>query len=116
VSYIFESEDKVVWSPASRVGRLFVALADALSAMLSVPHGLSPMAEDYYEIERSQFRDFVEALNREYPEHRVSRSILRGFLLTSLVMLDRMGASVQEELDANTVAGMEEMSSAMPES
>ncbi|MEU8232249.1 DUF6086 family protein [Actinoplanes sp. NPDC048967] len=116
MSYIFDADDRVVWSPASQVGKTYVGLADALSDAISVPHGLSPMASDYYEIGSSQFRTFVEALNSEYSiGHRVAQGLIRGFVLTSLVLLDRMNNGMREQLDASTVAAMTELSSAMPE-
>ena len=117
MSYIFDADDKVIWSPASHVGKLYVELADALSGLISVPHGFSPMANDYYEVESSQFHDFVEALTGEYSDgHRVAQSLIRGFILTSRVLLDRMeDGRVYKQMDARTAAAMMELSAAMPE-
>jgi Family of unknown function (DUF6086) len=103
MSYVFEWNDETLWSPALRVGKLYVTLADALAAMLSVPHGLSAMASDYYEVDRDRFAAFIGALRALSPEgHVVGRELLSGFLTTSLVLLRRMDAAPELDAEART--------------
>jgi Family of unknown function (DUF6086) len=112
MSYIFEWGDETVWSPALRVGKLYVTLADALAAELSIPHGLSAMASDYYEVDRDRFAAFIAALRDWSPAgHPVGRALLGGFLTTSLVLLERMGAALV--LDAETRAAMAALAAKM---
>ena len=112
MSYVFEWDDETVWSPALRVGKLYVTLADALAAVLSIPHGLSAMASDYYEVDRDRFAAFIAALRAWSPgSHAVGRALLGGFLTTSLVLLERMGAA--PELDAETLAAMAALAPSM---
>lgn len=100
MSYTFDFNDEVIWSPARRVGRLYVGIAGALSEMISVPHGMSAMAEDYYEIDSAAFRGFVESVMREFSSgHPVSGALLDGFLITSSVLLERMGKSLLIDSD-----------------
>jgi Family of unknown function (DUF6086) len=112
MSYVFEWGDETVWSPALRVGSLYVTLAEALAAMLSVPHGLSAMASDYYEVDRDRFAAFIAALRDWSPDsHVVGSALLGGFLTTSLVLLGRMGAA--PDLDADTRAAVAALASSM---
>jgi uncharacterized protein DUF6086 len=105
MSYVFEWDNKTVWSPALRVGKLYVMLADALAAVVSVPHGLAAMASDFYEVDRDKFAAFVTALRVWSPVgHVVGDALVGGFLATSLVMLERMG--VASDVDAETRAAV----------
>jgi hypothetical protein len=112
MSYVFECGDETVWSPALRVGELYVTLAEALAAMLSVPSGLSAMASDYYEVDRDQFTAFIAALRDWVPgAHAVGGALLGGFLTTSLVLVQRMGAVLQ--VDAETGAAVAALAASM---
>ena len=112
MSYIFECDDKTVWSPALRVGTLYVTLADALAVVVSVPHGMAAMASDFYEVDRDKFADFVTALRAWSPVgHAVGDALLGGFLTTSLVLLERMGVAL--EVDAGTRAAVAALARSM---
>ena len=101
MSYIFEWSGETLWSPALRVGKLYVTLADALADVVSVPHGLSAMASDFYVVDRDQLAEFIAALQAWLPRgHPVGDALLGGFLITSLVLLERMGTAL--EVDAET--------------
>ena len=92
--------------------QLYVTLAEALAALVSVPHGLSAMASDYYEVDRDQFATFIAALEAWSPgDHMVAHALLDGFLMTSLVLLGRMSAT--PELDAQTTAAVAALAPAM---
>jgi uncharacterized protein DUF6086 len=104
VSYIFEFQDDVIWSPAMRVGRLLVGFANSLAATVPAPHGLSASAADHYYVDDRQFHRFVEVVDLEYGSgHPSADGLLRGFRLTSLVLLERMG------IDVTPMAGPEEL-------
>jgi hypothetical protein len=97
MSYIFEAGDATVWSPALRVGSLFVTMAECLANWEGVPTGLSAMASDYYEIDVEAFGALVRALlNDSSAGHAIFGQILHGFIATCLVMLERAGAALPE--------------------
>jgi hypothetical protein len=71
------------------------------------------MASDYYEVDRDRFAAFIAALRGWSPaSHAVGRALLGGFLTTSLVLLERMGAAAPE-LDAETRAAMAALAAKM---
>ncbi|MEO3824717.1 DUF6086 family protein [Actinomadura sp. B10D3] len=92
MSYIFDIDDETVWSPALRVGKLYVNLAEALARTLEIPTGLEAVAEDMYDINTAVFSDFTRALMST--RHVIAQELLRGVLLTSLVMLQRGGVEI----------------------
>ncbi len=97
MSYIFEAGATSVWSPAPRVGSLFVTMAECLADWEGVPTGLSAMASDYYEIDVEAFGAFVRALlNDSSAGHAIFGQVLDGFVATCLVMLERAGAAMPE--------------------
>ena len=114
MSYIFDHEDEVVRSPALRVGRTYVGLTRAASAVLSVPDGLSPMASDYYYIDGDRFGAFVAAMVDLRSSHTIAHSLLDGVYLTSLVMLNRMAPGSVQHLDAAAGPAVEQLARAMP--
>jgi hypothetical protein len=114
MSYIFEYGDRVVWSPALRVGETYVGLVGTLSAVLSVPDGLSPMASDFYLIDGDRFGEFVAALADFHNGHPIARSLLDGLYLTSLVLLDRVAGGSVERLEPALLPAVEELSRSMP--
>jgi hypothetical protein len=93
VSYVFDVGDETVWNPSLRTGRLFVGLTRYLAELTSRPTGLNAVANDMYEIEVKPFRILVNAVYEDFrsTDHLVYRGQLRGWLLTSLVLLDRAG-------------------------
>jgi hypothetical protein len=114
VSYIFEFQNDVIWSPALRVGRLFVGFADSLATTVPAPTGLSPMAADHYYVDDQQFRRFVEIVDLEYAiGHPIADGLLRGFRLTSLVLLERMGIDVTPMADDDDLHAITELSTSM---
>jgi hypothetical protein len=93
VSYVFDVGDETVWSPSLRTGRLFVGLTRYLAELTGRPTGLDTIADDMYEIEVEPFQSLVNAVYEDFrsTEHLVYRGQLRGWLLTSLVLLERAG-------------------------
>ncbi|WP_075022676.1 DUF6086 family protein [Actinomadura madurae] len=95
MSYIFDIDDETVWSPALRVGRLYVNLAEAIARTLEIPTGLEAVAEDMYDINTAVFSDFTRTLMSA--RHVVAQELLRGVLMTSLVMLQRGGVEISTD-------------------
>ncbi|SCF30063.1 DUF6086 family protein [Micromonospora chokoriensis] len=96
MSYYFTVSGDDVWDPALRIGHLFVSLADGAAVVLGIPSGLAPSDDDTCEVDPQVFPRFVGALFECYSEsrHPVRRDLIRGILLTSLVLLDRGGLEV----------------------
>jgi hypothetical protein len=114
MSYVFDHDDEVIWSPSLRVGQLYVGLAQEMSGFLGLPHGLKAMANDYYELDSERFRDFVAAVVREFSGHPVSGALVHGFCATSFVLLARMKQDVSEVPDWLTEETVRTLSRRMP--
>ena len=114
MSYIFKHGDRVVWSPALRVGELYVGLARALEPLLGVESGLDPMASDFYRIDGVRFEAFVTAM-AAFPKHPIAHRLLDGIYVTSLAMLDRMVDGSAERLDPASAAEVGELLRQMPD-
>ncbi|NYI07237.1 DUF6086 family protein [Allostreptomyces psammosilenae] len=101
MSYVFDVNDQTVWSPSLRLGRLYVSLTECIGQLMGCPTGLVPVAGDMFNIDVEQFRGFVRTVFDDYfsTDHPVYRQQLRGFLLTSLVMLGRGGVSLEAASD-----------------
>jgi hypothetical protein len=102
VSYIFDVGDKTVWSPSLRTGRLYVGLTRCIADITDQPTGLNAVADDMYEIEIEAFQTLVNAVYQDFrsTDHPVYRGQLRGWLLTSLVLLQRAGSPLPAIDDA----------------
>ena len=96
VSYFFDHGDDTVWSPALRVGDLYLALARELARCLDVPLGLRANASDHYCIDLDEFERFVRSLYDRYfsSRHAIQRSLIDGVLVVSLAMLHRCGVVI----------------------
>jgi len=88
MSYIFEASGKTVWSPALRVGKLFVDMADSLSGSHGVPHGLSFMASDFVVLDVPVFAEFTRSLeSSSVLTHQEYRALASGFVEICRTML-----------------------------
>lgn len=96
MSYIFDIDDVTVWSPALRVGRLYVSMAEDVAAILDMPTGVTAMASDYREIELHEFESFVRLMYETYfsSEHPVFKALIGAVLSPSIVLLERGGKSI----------------------
>lgn len=104
MGYIFDIDDETVWSPSLWVGQLYVNLAEAIARTLELPTGLETVAEDMYDINPPVFSEFTSALVNNYfsTRHVVAQELLRGVLLTSLVMLQRGGVEIAPDGEEQT--------------
>lgn len=93
MSYIFIIGDKQVWSPALNVGKLYVDMAASLAGnteFSGLSTGLIPMASDFHRIDVDVFADFIRALLAgSVVKNSTCRELMRGFIVVSLVILDR---------------------------
>lgn len=110
MSFIFDVGDETVWSPALRVGDLYVRFLTEIGEMFNLPTGLSAMASDYYYIEPDAFSELIGRIFVENfgTTHQVGRAMLESVLAPSVVILDRIGRPLlprsAEELEFLTKA------------
>ena len=119
MSCIFDVDGEVVWSPALRIGQLFISIAQSLADAAKVDlaeAGFTMMASDYYYVDPQALATFVQGVlagsvvkNPSYWE------LARGFVATCLVMLERTGTPVEvpDEI-ARDLAAARGVLSAMP--
>ncbi|MEU4430593.1 DUF6086 family protein [Nocardia rhamnosiphila] len=95
MSYIFDIDDVTVWSPALRVGRLYVSMAQDVAGVLDVSTGMTAMASDYWEIELPEFEAFVRVMYKTFfsSDHPVFKDLIGAVLAPSIVLLERGGRS-----------------------
>lgn len=92
VSFVFDVDDRTVWSPALRVGALWVRFVGQVGELLGVPTGLSDMASDYYQIDPDVFEALVKKMFEANfaSSHPIGRAMLESVLAPSVVILDRI--------------------------
>ncbi|WP_396912918.1 DUF6086 family protein [Mycolicibacterium sp.] len=92
MSFIFDVADDTVWSPALRVGDLYVRFITQIADMLSLNSGLTAMASDYYYIDPDVFEVLVKKIFEEnfHSTHQIGRAMLESVLAPSIVILDRI--------------------------
>lgn len=117
MSYIFDVAGETVWSPSLRLGRLFIDMVGAFSRLVGHESGLSAMAEDYYEIEVDSFTSFIkEVLTDPAASHPVYSAMVRGLVLTSMVIINRAGGALPEDLVSNDMKiSAQSMAGSMPD-
>ncbi|AEV82323.1 hypothetical protein ACWT_1305 [Actinoplanes sp. SE50] len=93
MSQYFEVGDLVLWNPSNGVARLYARTGEAVAPLVELPTGIGPMIADEYEIDLDVFVAFVDALTGYYlgAQHPILRSLMEGFLATSIVMVQRAG-------------------------
>ncbi|WP_290056216.1 DUF6086 family protein [Amycolatopsis solani] len=105
MSYVFDVDGEVVWSPALRIGKLFVSTAETLAGNAGVglaDAGLTMMASDYYYVNPAALAAFVRSsLAGSMVVNPVYAELSRGFLVVSLVVLDRCGVDMTPEQAAH---------------
>ncbi|AKS35868.1 DUF6086 family protein [Mycolicibacterium goodii] len=92
MSYVFDVGDDTVWSPALRVGDLYVRFMTQLGDLFNLSTGLRAMASDYYYIDPDTFEAFVKKVFEENfrSSHPVGRAMMESVLAPSVVILDRI--------------------------
>lgn len=92
MSFIFDVGGDTVWSPALKIGELYVRFVAQVADLLGVPTGLSEMASDYYYVDPDVFEVLVKKIFDENfrSTHRIVRAMLESILAPSVVILDRI--------------------------
>lgn len=99
MSYPFELGGETLWDAGYYSGKLYASLAQGAADYVKLPTGLTPTPQGSSDIELPTFRAFVEGLYNTYSSTHspVIHGLMRGLLVTSLVLLDRAGASITLE-------------------
>lgn len=97
VSFVFDVDGATVWSPALRVGELYVRATQGIAEALGVPSGLTAEAADLWQIDIDAFEGLIAAVREVYftRHHEILRALLAGVLAPSIVVLDRAGRPVE---------------------
>lgn len=98
MSMTFQIGDNVLWAPSIQVGRLFKGQADVIASVFAVPSGVGDVIDDECEIEPAVFVNFVAQLAKQYQgtAHPILRSLLVGFVGTSMVLVERAGLALPD--------------------
>ena len=93
MSYIFDVDNETVWSPALRVGDLYVRFLREVAGAIGEPTGLTPLASDMYDIEVNVYGVLIRKMVDVYFSSGsiVLRRLIEGVLLPSVVILERAG-------------------------
>ncbi|MFE4965219.1 DUF6086 family protein [Streptomyces sp. NPDC056660] len=96
MSYPFEYGDETLWDAGYHSGKLYHALAQGAAGFLGVPSGLTATPQGSCAVDGAVFRVFVHRLYDQYASssHEVLRELGHGLLVTSLVLLDRIGERI----------------------
>ncbi|GGN60296.1 DUF6086 family protein [Streptomyces kronopolitis] len=117
MSYYFEASGHTVWDPSLRIGKWYLSFAESAADLVHRPTGLKPSDDDTCAVDVQVFRQFVEGLLECYAStrHPVQHGLMRGVLLTSLVMLERVGVemSPKSEREASILEEVETFAGAM---
>jgi hypothetical protein len=92
VSFIFDVGETTVWSPALRVGDLYVRFLGQIGDSVGLPTGLSAMASDYYYINPDEFEALITKIFNDNfrSTHQIGRAMLESVLAPSAVILKRI--------------------------
>ncbi|GAA0958464.1 DUF6086 family protein [Actinocorallia libanotica] len=96
MSQYFEAGEETVWNPSNGVGLLFIRSSEALALAVDAPTGITASGADEWVIDMPVFEKFVGELVSRYQQstHLILRSLMEGFIATSLVLIERGGGSV----------------------
>jgi len=94
MSYIFDIDDITVWSPALRIGELYVGFVHVVESQMDETSGFKDIASDMIDIDANSFIGFVNVLitlSATPHQNRLLSWHLRSILGPSIVMLQRAG-------------------------
>ncbi|MFG3351164.1 DUF6086 family protein [Streptomyces sp. NPDC048001] len=99
MGYPFQTADRsrTLWDPALRVGQAYVALAQEAGALIGMSTGLTENERlGGSDVDLTVFEHFTQGLYDRYcsTNNFVLHGLLRGLLLTSIVMLEKGGGSI----------------------
>ncbi|MGI5253596.1 DUF6086 family protein [Actinacidiphila glaucinigra] len=107
MSYPFQTADtsRTLWDPALRVGQTYVALAREAGELSGMPTGLTDNERlGGSDVDLAVFQQFTQGLYDRYcsTNNFVLHGLLRGLLLTSIVMLEKGGGSIDRNRDGES--------------
>jgi hypothetical protein len=99
MSYSFDINGHSVWTPALRVGTIYVGYVRAVSDAYQVKSGLETIANDTADIAPEVFGPFIELLTGGLTDtnHSLLREQLQVVVLPGIVMLERGGFVIPDE-------------------
>ena len=83
----------------------YLSLAQSAGELLDCPTGLMPADNDTCAVDTTVFQGFVQNFLEAYSvaDNPVMRGIMRGVLLSSLVMLERAGVSISSQNEGQEI-------------
>ncbi|GAA1108456.1 MULTISPECIES: DUF6086 family protein [Streptomyces violaceusniger group] len=98
MSCYFQVGDRDLWNPSNSVATLFLDQAEAFSRLVGHSSGLGPIVEDECQVDVARFQKFTGLLVKRYQDsnNRTLRSLTEGFIVVSLVLVQRAGGEVEE--------------------
>ncbi|MFF0544649.1 DUF6086 family protein [Nocardia thailandica] len=101
MSFVFDADGETVWSPALRVGELFVRMHTDICSVLGLATGLTAIAADMYEIDSDLFERTTLAVYDEYfsSHNPALRSMLGATLGPAVRILERCRRPVTPRSD-----------------
>ncbi len=88
MSFFFEVDDRVVWTPDTPDGQVFLLSADRIAAEIGTPHGLTRWAGDYYIVDRSGYEAFLRRVDETFVDGTTpAHELVRRFVAASLALL-----------------------------
>ncbi|MYW03774.1 hypothetical protein GT354_36940 [Streptomyces sp. SID3343] len=105
MSHCFESGGRMLWNPSLGPAHLYLAMAESVSAVLRVDSGIATNDSDESHIDPPVFEAFTRTVfaacfSTTHPEFRL---LLRGPLVVSLALLEKLGVAI-EPADAEQAA------------
>ncbi|MEV7994510.1 DUF6086 family protein [Streptomyces sp. NPDC086077] len=120
MSYPFQPTDrsKTLWDPALRVGQAYTALAREAGELIGMSTGLTENERlGGSDVDLVAFQQFTQGLYDRYcsTSNFVLHGLLRGLLLTSIVMLEKGGGSIDRnpEREDGLLEGLDAYARAM---
>ncbi len=116
MSYAFDVEGVTVWSPALRVGSIFVGYLRVLEQVVGTPAGFTANGSDMVKIDLLPYAAFLERLlqMRMATGHEQLVEMIDIVLVPSLVIIERGGAGGSLEIDRALSNAAAELSRSMP--
>jgi hypothetical protein len=93
---------ETLWTAPSSAARLFVGHSVLVAGLLEIPSGVNQVADDECVLDVSVFQTFcARAVARyERTNNGLLRTLLVGFLIIALVLLDRAGGAMPDSATA----------------
>lgn len=100
LSCYFQVGELILWNPSNVVAKAFCLQAEAFAKLRQRPNGLGQIVDDECEVNPLVFKSFIGDLIELYQDsnHKILKSLLKGFLATSTVLLMRSEEDLSPEM------------------